>query len=75
MIDTHAHLSIEMNTKSASYGKRNFIVEKNRFGATSSQYVIEMTDKGLSLFVKKAENNNEDFVPNVGRGRRRLRVA
>lgn len=74
MIDAHAHLSIETNTKSDAFGKRNFVVTKNRFGDTSSQYVIEMTEKGLNLFLKnetKATNNNNEKVSSTASGRRK----
>jgi DNA repair protein RadA/Sms len=46
-VDVHAHLFIDDQKKSETYGMRVLEVTKNRFGSAGRAYVLDMTAKGL----------------------------
>lgn len=48
MIDVHANIYIDADSKSETYGERLFDVSKNRWGVTGKTYVVDMTEKGLT---------------------------
>lgn len=46
-VDVHAHLWIDDNKKSDTFGERLFTVTKNRFGANGMTFVLGLDAKGL----------------------------
>jgi len=47
MIDVHANLYVDNDTKSETFGERMFEVSKNRWGICGKVYVVDMTERGL----------------------------
>ena len=50
-VDAHAHLSVDKDTKSVTWGQRMLDVPKNRFGAGCDGQVLCMTKSGLKAYV------------------------
>lgn len=49
-VDIHAHLFIDEEKKSETYGERIFEVQKNRFGCNGKTYILDMDgEKGLGI--------------------------
>jgi DNA repair protein RadA/Sms len=48
MIDAHANLHVDSDTKSETFGERLFEVSKNRWGICGKTYIVDMTERGLS---------------------------
>jgi predicted ATP-dependent serine protease len=46
-VDVHAHLFLDENKKSETYGERIFEVQKNRFGCGNRSYVLGIGKQGL----------------------------
>jgi len=46
-VDVHAHLALDLQKSSETYGERIFEVQKNRFGANGKRYVLGMGKDGL----------------------------
>ena len=46
-VDVHAHLWIDEEKKSDTWGERLFTVSKNRFGCNGKTYVLGLDEKGL----------------------------
>lgn len=46
-VDVHAHLCLDLQKSSETYGERIFEVQKNRFGANGKRYVLGMGKDGL----------------------------
>jgi DNA repair protein RadA/Sms len=46
-VDVHAHLWIDSDKKSETWGERLFTVSKNRFGASGKTYVLGLDQSGL----------------------------
>jgi len=46
-VDSHGHLFIDMQKNSDYYGKRMFVMSKNRFGCAGRTYLIGMDQRGL----------------------------
>lgn len=46
-VDVHAHLGIDDEKRSETYGERIFEVQKNRFGCSGRKYILGMEKSGL----------------------------
>jgi predicted ATP-dependent serine protease len=46
-VDVHAHLSVDKDTRSQTWGERLFEVSKNRFGSCGRTYVLGLNETGL----------------------------
>jgi DNA repair protein RadA/Sms len=46
-VDVHAHLYIDDEKKSETYGERIFEVQKNRFGSSGKRYILGIGTRGL----------------------------
>jgi len=47
MIDAHCHLYVDTDRRSETYGERLFEVQKNRFGCSGIEYVLNMLARGF----------------------------
>lgn len=47
MIDAHCHLYVDTDRRSDTYGERIFEVQKNRFGCSGIEYVLDMSQRGF----------------------------
>ena len=47
IVDVHAHLALDEEKKSETYGERIFEVTKNRFGANGKRYILGLDKRGL----------------------------
>jgi len=47
MIDAHCHLYVDTDRRSETYGERLFEVQKNRFGCSGIEYVLNMSARGF----------------------------
>jgi DNA repair protein RadA/Sms len=47
MIDAHCHLYVDTDRRSETYGERLFEVQKNRFGCSGIEYVLNMSAHGF----------------------------
>lgn len=47
MIDAHCHIYVDSDRRSDSYGERIFEVQKNRFGCSGIEYVLDMSARGF----------------------------